>query len=216
MNPYEFEVLFEPNFNTPEVHDGYLVIDNFYKNFEDIHEMAINSSCPNWKNSRDSKNFKDYYDCRPQLWDPYPNEDYRERRYRYISSMLGEHFGFRSSVSFEPMVGNMFKLIKKIPKGHQFIPHMDESINMIVTIDKVRDGGTAFYKHSRMGEVGHEEQLDAFPLLDEDNLPLHIVPSVPNRCVIFKGSIPHGGYIEEPKRYYNDWRMNYVQFLEGE
>ena len=48
---------------------------------------------------------------------------------------------------------------------------------------------------------------------DITGLEKHVIPPF-NRCVIFDGSIPHGGYIEDHSKYSNGkWRYNAVYFV---
>ena len=54
--------------------DLILMIDNFYKNPDDIRKFILDTPAPIWKNTPDSLNFKQYYDCRHNMscWDDLP------------------------------------------------------------------------------------------------------------------------------------------------
>ena len=55
-------------------------IDNFYEDIEGIQDLFKNMSVENWKGSKWSRNFKDYYDCRPIFANNYPEYDKMEAR----------------------------------------------------------------------------------------------------------------------------------------
>ena len=45
-----------------------LIIDDFYKNPYHIRELILATPVPIWKNTPDGLNWKEYYDCRHQLF----------------------------------------------------------------------------------------------------------------------------------------------------
>ena len=58
--------LFELNSNLKPRFDGeVLIIDNIFKNYQNVLDICHNMPVEQWKTNSNSRNFKDYYDCRP-------------------------------------------------------------------------------------------------------------------------------------------------------
>jgi len=209
--PYLSSHLFEINDNLSHQVNSlgpyeYISIDNFYKRPEDIYDMLKVSWAHNWKIKKDGRNFKDYYDCRTSI--PLENNgfDRDNKTSDFLKNILSLKNCHCTSVDM-----NIFQWIN-IPKSSiQFSPHQDPSFNVLIYLDKINSGGTALYE--KMPKVKVLEEIDIRFDTNEENVKYHVIPSTFNRCVIFNGNIPHGGYIENHSKYSNDtWRYNAVYF----
>ena len=66
--PYIPQTLFERGeYKIHSFKDNVLIIDNWYKNYDQIYKIITNMPLPRWKWKPGSRNFIDYYDCRPIL-----------------------------------------------------------------------------------------------------------------------------------------------------
>jgi hypothetical protein len=183
----------------------YLCIDNFYKRPEDIHQILSESWAPNWKlDVHRGNNFKEYYDCRLA----FPIQD---KTIQYIKNidLIKTDLG---NTYCRTLFTNTFSWINPPSPNIQFLPHEDDTLNVLVYMDKISSGGTAFYENYKW-EEHHNEDIDIRHNIE--GLKHHIIPSKFNRCVIFNGRIPHGGYIEDHSQYTNgNWRQNLVYFFD--
>jgi hypothetical protein len=211
--PYVPEDLLEVgDYQVVSNNNNILVIDDWYKNFDELHQVVTNIPVPRWKWKEGSRNFVDYYDCRPSLNINFPNNDKIGSFFNHIGDLVQNHLQEQEPFQF---VGNLldfnfYKNIKQgVPNTMQHHPHTDFKFNCVVYIDKVASGGTALY-----------EKIDGLPNNEDENLLIDIskyektiIPAKPNRLVIFPGHIFHGGYIEDHDKYLEDWRINQVFFL---
>ena len=78
ITPIIPENLFEVNdsYEFVSFEDGVLVIDNWYKNYEEIYDVLQNMYVSRWKWNENGKNFVDYYDCRPVIKNNFPGQIY--------------------------------------------------------------------------------------------------------------------------------------------
>jgi len=208
--PFIGQDLFEvnPNYTIVEQSNTFLVIDNFYKNYDEIFNVLNNIPAPAWKyTSRDTKNFVDYYDCRPTIDIRFSNG------YQHIDEIHRLIFGKWNSdtaqIETKPYEFNYFKVINSnVNETHQMFPHVDYDYTAIIYLDKIGNGGTAFYD---IDEIPNNENENL--LVDVSSYTKTIIESKPNRMLIFKGETPHGGYIRNYDAYSTDWRINQAIFF---
>lgn len=192
-----------------------VIVDNFYKNYDMIHDILINMSVPNWTIAMaDDKNFKDYYDCRAKMQSVYnyPSNDNPKNVILKIACdafNLGDENDY--SYSIEDYEFNYFKHIN-LPKNNnmQMKPHRDSQIGAVVYLDKISSGGTALYPNLDSTEAFKDENL----MQDIGKIEKTIIQSKPNRLVLFSAERYHGGYIEDHSKYLNDWRINQAFFID--
>jgi hypothetical protein len=186
----------------------YLYIDNFYKRPDDIYAMFEESWILNWKLDYKGRNFKDYFDCRsfiPLNNHGFPNEN---KTIEWLKDKLK-----LAELDCSRIATNVFTWINTPrSKNIQFCPHQDPTYNILVYLDKINSGGTALYKKVPEGIPSEYQDIQYdISSIKED---MQVIPSVFNRCVIFNGNIPHGGYIEDHSKYSNgNWRYNTVYFF---
>lgn len=214
ITPFNPDELFEinENINVVELNERYLIVDDFYKNYNDIKEILYNMSVQRWKASSQSRNFIDYYDCRPTIRINFPT-DKSISPHQKCADLIQEHFGERYKLSLETEMYefNYFKNnIKDISNQYQHFPHRDHTYAGLVYLDDVCSGGTALYDNS-VNIVNTEEQNIFY---DVSNLEKEVLHAKPNRLIIFKGNLLHGGYIENHNDYLNNWRINQCIFFE--
>ena len=200
-----------PNCNITEESDDYIIIDNFYLKYEEIHNILCHMPVPAWKyNSNSSRNFIDYYDCRPQLLLSFTKNNVIEHEqviYNIIASKWREKSPF--AIKTSALEFNYFKLINSsITEDFQFYPHKDGDYTAIIYLDKISNGGTAFYEDNEHSCVNYLEKENLF--VDVSNLKKTIIQSAPNRLLIFKGTKVHGGYINDHSKFMDNWRINQV------
>lgn len=212
--PYTHHTLFEINDNLEIKQETigpfkYLYIDNFYKRPDEIHKMFEQSWFINWKLDVKGHNFKDYYDCRihiPLNYHGFSNEN-------KTTDWLKKSLGLDPKLYCPEISTNIFTWINKPnTKNIQFWPHQDPTFNVLVYLDKINSGGTALYP--KIPQNIQPEHIDLRYDISSIRENMQIIPSVFNRCVIFDGGIPHGGYIEDHNKYSNgNWRYNTVYFF---
>ena len=213
--PFIPEDLFELNNNLQPQFDGkVIIIDDIFKNYKDILHICNNTPVEQWKSSHNSLNFADYYDCRLTYLNPYPDNNKAKNRLNLLSSLINSYYSNNQNISSDySFYFNYFKNKKhNFPNHFQFYPHIDQAFNVIFYLDKQSNGGTAIYKNPPPLNL---EQNYLFYDISKFSID-YIIPSVPNRCVIFPGNLCHGGYIEDHNIYYDDWRINLVTFFKLE
>lgn len=201
-----------PNMELVEQTDDYIVFDNFYSNYEQIYSLLEHIPAPAWKyNTDDTRNFIDYYDCRPVLpWATLRPIVHIEALTKIIRDTWKERANIVSIAN--PVEFNFFKSINVDVIGdRQMFPHVDNDYTAIIYMDKVCDGGTAFYTNCNPNKIPYTEQDDLF--VDVSMYEKHVVQSKPNRLVLFRGQAVHGGYVNDYNSYKDTWRMNQVVFF---
>lgn len=90
-----------------------LIIDDFYKNPYHIRELILASPVPIWKNTPDGLNWKEYFDCRHQL--------FHGCQMPYIEAliqMIQEYYTDQVDTNtFLPFITNVFQWIIDQPKN---------------------------------------------------------------------------------------------------
>ena len=210
--PFLVDELFKISNNIfPYVEDNVIIIDDVYENFNDIISILETIPAPNWKISEKSRNFKDYYDCRPIINNfGGPNTDWL---FNVISNLIKITYSAdnikwqnRNEKTF-----NAFKIINTpdINKDMQLRPHIDSKFAAITTFDFINSGGTAIYNINYKLSGSESENI----FFDVTNIPKKIIQSKPNRMIIFEALKYHGAYMEDYSKYLNDWRINEVLFF---
>ena len=197
----------------PYVEDDAIIIDNVYENFHQIADFIQNGMAPNWKMSDTTRNFKDYYDCRPIIPIHYSDKNVKQSIHT-ILKLIELNYSIKNlrCTNTYRRDFNVFKHIR-LPsqdRNMQFYPHRDSKFAAITTFDSICSGGTAIY------DIDFElENLEAIDLFyDVTDIPRKVIQSKSNRMIIFKATQWHGAYIEDHSKYLNDWRINEVLFFD--
>lgn len=183
-----------------------LIIDNFYKNPDRLRELILETPVPIWKNTHDSLNFKQYYDCRHDFG------FYDELSCVHsLSSIISHYYEFIYDRSKDVrFLTNTFQWIEDQPfnvVGNKV--HTDDLNTMAVSVffnkEDELNGGTAIYRSKHTGHTSllPEEEFIG-PIEDgqcyydnqwEDNFLLeHVVSMQYNRCIVHPGRLYHGAY----------------------
>jgi len=213
ITPYITEELLEINdFCKPFFINGVVVVDDIYKNYEQIHSMLQNMPVARWKTSDNSKNFIEYYDCRATLASPFVvNENLVI--VKLIKHLIKEYFDQDNAVLEKEssiLDFGFYKNIKKdVPKFLQHFPHKETSFNCLIYIDKICSGGTALF------DIDHHitNQEHVHVLCDISMYPIDLIRAKPNRLVIFPGNTYHGAFIEDHNLYVDNWRIVQLMFF---
>ena len=210
--PIKCEDLFELNSNIkPKFENGVIIIDNIFKNYENILDMCNNAVVEQGKSNKNSRNFIDYYDCKLSFSNWYGDTDKINKRLNYLLSITHDFYQISGDLSCSRTYEfNYFKnKIPNLPNYIQHHPHIDPYFNAIFYIDPLRNGGTAIYKDAKI-TTNEEDNM----LVDISKFQIsHLIESIPNRCVIFPGHYLHGGYIKNHNDYFYNWRINLVHFF---
>ena len=204
----------------PEFRDGVIYIDDFYENAEDIYDMITSRSYPLWKynaEAGETRNGVDYYDCRIVDKNGHPTREYFNEHNR-ILDICRKHW-HKGDYSWDMIYEfNCFKPINEISNDLQHYPHIDSTLgtpdenstlNFLVYMDKVEDGGTAVYG----GEwVTNDENINLLYPVEERFSIEKVIEHKFNRAVIFPGNCMHGAYINDYSKYKDDWRFTQVTF----
>ena len=193
-----------------------LVIDNWYKNYDELYEIVTNMSVPRWKWHEKSRNFLDYYDCRPKININSPDKNKLQFYLSQIKQLINNNLKISDPVREMKLQTayfefNFFKnIVRDVSNNFQFTPHTDgkdvNTYNCIVYLDKICSGGTAFY--TNYDKTINDEQINL--LKDVSSYDKFTIQAKPNRMVIFNGNIIHGGYIENHNDYVDNWRINQI------
>lgn len=202
--------------------DGFVMtIDNFYENAEDIYTWLKEQRYPLWKYNaeRDSRNGKDYKDCRLVHKIGHPTRKYVGRM-EQILDMCRRHWWLGQYSYDQVYEFNCFQAMDGLSTTLQHYPHVDSSLftpdhhstlNMIIYLDKEESGGTAVYEGDW---ISNDEQVNLLYPCSERFTLNRIIEHKFNRCVIFPGNRLHGAYVEDYTKYTGDnWRYTQVNFL---
>ena len=210
--PFIAEHLFEVNDNkTITVNEDHVIIDDYYKNYEDIVDFFDNLYVESWKMTDDSRNFIDYYDCRYKISNWFPREQQMQNRLADIHQQIHNLTGKTEIYVQKALEFNVFKHKRNtVSSNMQHHPHYDGGMfNYLTYIDPYCSGGTAIYENQ---EVPNKESQTL--LVDISNYKLkHVIPSKPNRTIIFDGELLHGAYIEDNSVYYDNWRITQANLV---
>lgn len=219
--PYIHDELFEPNDITDvdiyETCGGKIVIvDNFYKHPDDINWMLSQAWAQDFKRGENSRNFKDYYDCRLTIEN---NRSFEDKAQQQIWTIIEQCFDdFKLVKKEEPLRFNLFKWINTPEQSIQHYPHTDAWTKCagIIYLDKHNQGGTAFYdvdgRTQIEDEIGYIEEQDLQVDIETLGYPYDVVPAEFNRLVLYPGWYMHGGFMTSHRTYTDNWRMNQVFF----
>lgn len=200
----KYEVVFNNQFM--------LIVDNWYKNFDQFYNLLNYIPLPRWKWQENGKNFVDYYDCRPVLNLNFADTNKLSTFVTTIKKLIAENFKDTNNLILKNnlLEFNFYKNIKKnVSSDLQHFPHVDYNYNCVVYFDKISSGGTAIYP-----DLKNLENKESYNLLhDISKYKKILIQSKPNRMAIFKGHFYHGGFIENHNDYVDDWRMNQILFF---
>jgi hypothetical protein len=208
--PFRFDELFQINQESLISFDGgVVVIDDFFLNYDKILQFVNNANVEIWKCGEESKNFIDYYDCRPCIRNAFIEDRSFDLK---ILDIIKHFFGYSSKPIYSEIEFNYFKHIRNnVSRDLQLHPHVDCDLNLLVYLDEYANGGTTIYDVE--GEIENTEYFNL--MYDVSKLKVKkFIPAKPNRCVIFNGKQYHGGHIDQHDVYYENWRINLVRFYE--
>ncbi len=200
-----------------------LIIDDFYERPDAIADMLDTAPAPPWKIDTNSRNYKDYLDCRLIL--PVHKTLY-DKRDILGQLMLWRVIEAKFGVSIKPhrydFIFNLFQWINPPGQNHQFYPHADgaDRISAIIYLNRDEDssGGTAFYRDDAdavNASLGYFEHNDLRVDIDRHCNLAGVVPARFNRCILFPGGFTHGGYVADHHQYTGQcWRQNQVYFFD--
>ena len=210
ITPFLPDELFEINDNLEVTEFGdYIIVDNLYANYDSIKNILNNASVPIWKTHEGSKNFNSYYDCRLKIQNSMYGENYRKQVY-VMHKLIHNKYGISVFPITTDYEFNYFKHIEKnLDQKYQHHPHTDSPFAAVVFMDSICSGGIAFYDISNLENKEHENLM-----FDVSGIKKTLVEAKPNRMVIFRGNIYHGGYIEDNSKYIDDWRITQVFFFD--
>ncbi|MEO0336672.1 MAG: hypothetical protein AAF202_09765, partial [Pseudomonadota bacterium] len=97
-----------------------MIVDGFYAHPQKVRKLFLQTPAPIWKDTNNTRNFKDYYDCRQTFEFEYGYDQVPEA----IEDLVADQFGFR--VRYPNIAAtNVFQLIKPQPQGTSAYPHVD-------------------------------------------------------------------------------------------
>lgn len=211
-SPFITEHLFEINKDiTVTINKDHVIIDNYYKNYDDINAFFENAQVESWKMSERSRNFIDYYDCRYMIKNWFPDENLMQKRLGTIHQLIHDFTGKTEIYVQKGLEFNLFRHRRKsISQNLQHHPHYDGGMyNYLTYIDPHCSGGTAIYENI---DIENKEADNL--LVDISNYTLkHVIPAKPNRTIIFNGELLHAAYIENNDVYYDNWRITQANLI---
>ena len=208
----KLEYLFEINDDLEIVfnkEDAYITIDNFYKNFEDLHEFVNKLK----KTPRGNFNEK-YINTRTRLNIKLNN---KIKLNNIIATLSEKYLGRKDVLTDETVLINSIMLNSIIDHNMQHWPHRDPGITGIIYLDKINAGGTAIY-------MDPDETMDENYILttlgkgagyfrDTSGMKIKkLIPSKNNMLVILDATKLHGGYMLDHTKYLNNERIHQIVF----
>ena len=207
--------------------DLILMIDDFYKNPDDIREFILNTPAPIWKNTPDSLNFKQYYDCRHNMscWDTFPFV-------LPLSNIMSYYYDFILNKERQIyFITNVFQWIENQPNeavGNRVHTdgHREFASNVYFNKGSECNGGTAIYRSKHTDSIRLEEGEEWIGEIEDGScyydknwtndwtLEL-VIPMKYNRCVMHPGYLYHGAYHTD--NAFKDFpRIAQICFIESE
>lgn len=220
---FAYDELFKirSSFSNHRFENGVIYIDDFYENADDIYEMINQRSIPMWKYNpeRDSENGTRYTDARIVDKIGHPTRLWEMELNRILD--LCRQYWWKGNYYYDDLFEvNCFQTIEEFDTKYQHYPHIDSelstpdelaTLNMLIYLDKVEDGGTAVYNGEWISN--NEAQQLLYPVGDLFEID-HIIEHKFNRCVIFPGNRMHGAWIDDYNNYTDgNWRLTQVRFF---
>lgn len=200
--------LFEINddIEPTKIDPNYIIIDNFYKNYEDLHDYILNlPKTPKSNNVSKCINSRNVIEPRPMQLDKY---------FKILKHYIKKYYDKDTTILNGDVSINSIKIVTEISKEYQHWPHRDPGMTGIVYLDKISNGGTAIYEDP----IDSKEHYDTLIpgkgyFRDTSKLNvLEIVESKPNRLVIFNALKLHGSYIYDHNAYRDKERFHQITF----
>tara|TARA_Y100000590_G_C15581662_1_gene962576 strand:- start:326 stop:1009 length:684 start_codon:yes stop_codon:yes gene_type:complete len=223
MNFYSIDTLYRQSAEWDVSWDEELecfIIDNYYEDPEAVYNHLQGRDIPLWKynEERESPNGIDYVDARIVDKIGHPTRLHINAMERVLDICRIKwhkgHYEWRDDIEV-----NCFKTINIFDTDLQHYPHIDGDfsdaddeavINMLVYLDKHDDGGTAVYENAWTPNMEHKGLLQPVETMMDLK---HVIPAKFNRCVLFTGNKMHGAYINDYKKFVDDWRYSQVIFF---
>jgi hypothetical protein len=228
MKPFLHDKLFELN---QSIAIGFnfigemplIVVDNIFKNFDDIRGIVLNTPVGNWKYDPNGFNYKDYYDCR--ICFPPLQKKLYELTQQIIFKTLNKNTLINNGLNF-----NWFKQIKEKRANYAF-PHHDSypnnSFTCLIYLNNKSEssGGTAFFKNKLTNNIDGTKDdnfFNQYPDAAENGYDywspekyweiVAFAEMIPNRLIIFPANYYHAAYHPE-NGFYNDPRLTLVYWM---
>ena len=229
MNPFLHDKLFEVN-SSLKIGINYIdkmpliVIDNIFKNFNEIRNVILNTPVGNWKYDSLGFNYKDYYDCRicfPAI---------QKELYKLTNEIISKSLNVNTKI-YEGLHINWFKQINEKRSNYAF-PHIDQYDNnltftCLIYLNNQNEslGGTGFFKNKITGNVDstkNNEFLNKYPDAIENGYDywspekywdlIAFADMIPNRMIIFPANYYHAAY--HPKNgFYENPRLTIAYWM---
>ena len=87
----------------------WVCIDDFYTNIDQIQSLFENMPVESWKMSKWSRNYKDYYDCRPAFANWEPSKEMIDARLEPLNKLIGRLVGWDDVAMEKSIAFNVFK-----------------------------------------------------------------------------------------------------------
>jgi len=231
MQPFLHDKLFEPNQSISIGLDfigtmPLIVVDNIFKNFNDIRDIVLNTPVGNWKYDPNGFNYKDYYDC--HILYPLQQNSLFNVSEKIIKKSLNINTSLLKKNAFKI---NWFKQINQKRSNFAF-PHHDQVLDTniftcLVYLNNKNEslGGTAFFKNKYTNNVDGTKDsnfLNQYPDTFENGYDywspekyweiIAFTEMIPNRLIIFPSNYYHAAYHPE-NGFYKDPRLTLVYWM---
>lgn len=213
MQPFLHDEVFDVNeslsLNIETIGDiRLIVIDNIFKNLNNVRDVILNSPVGNWKYNPNGKNYIDYYDAR-LTFPPLQHKLYTITK-TIIKTLYQKEVKLNDGLNV-----NWFKQINEKRSDHAF-PHHDKikhnafyTCLIYVNTESESSGGTAFFKNKITNNIDGTKLeeikfIKTYPNTTENGMDywapmeywerIYYVPMKPNRLVIFPAEFYHAAY----------------------
>ena len=194
-------------------HTNLYVIEDFYKDPDEVKSFLCRTKPPLWKSSEKNQNNGKFFE---------------DRRFNGHDADLIDAYTYLSKLCNQIPVGpsdwvvsNMTKFLDKSYNKYNtcyWWPHFDYGYNGIVYLNDDSDNGTNIYDLTNPNEIHNrpdEEHLDPWRNKNNYRVVKTIVPKY-NRMVLFDGMFPHGMNITTDKFFGDEYRINQVFFFKND
>ena len=200
--------LFELNNNLEiqYVDEDIVIIDNIYKNFNDLQNFCIKLEKTFIRNNE--KHIEKFLNCRTSL-----NVTIKPDLLKILEETSKKINGKDNSYNRLVTINSIKIIDKSISKEKlQHWPHRDAGVTALIYIDQFENGGTIIYKDPPSNILKKIESKTGYFRNTSELEIKKIIKSKPNRLVIFNALKLHGSYIEDYSIYENNERITQIIF----
>jgi hypothetical protein len=209
MAPFLIDDVFKLNENIHiDIKTPFVIIDNLFEDYMKIRDVFMQTPAPNWKITPDSRNFKDYYDCRQLIKSQFHFAD-------VIRGVIKKVWNIDTYFVDNTVGTNWFLQIN--PKGSNYaVPHSDiegGDVTVITYLNTEEEcsGGTAFFNYLGKEKYAPPETGKCYWGDISEFEITHRIAMKPGMTLLFPSNIYHAAWHE--RDFFDSPRLNIVSWF---